>query len=105
VLWVDSYRHGQPGKVDHPTQKPEAVIEPLVWASSLRGEMVLDPFAGSGTTGVACIRNGRNFIGWEREPRYYEIARKRLEAAREQPDLFRERQAPVRQLALPTEAS
>jgi hypothetical protein len=88
VITVDGLRHGQPGKVDHPTQKPLAVVEPLLRASSLPGELVCDPFAGSGTTGVACIRLGRRFIGWERDPKYFAVAVKRLRAAREQLGLF-----------------
>jgi DNA modification methylase len=51
------------------------------------GDLILDPFAGSGTTGVAAIRLGRRFIGWERDPKYHAIAVKRLTAAREQLEL------------------
>jgi len=51
------------------------------------GELILDPFAGSGTTGVAAIRLGRRFLGWEMNPAYVEIARKRLAVAREQLEL------------------
>ena len=65
---------------DHIAEKPVEVLE---WACSVTpaGASVLDPFMGSGTTGVACIRTGRKFIGIEKEPRYFEIARKRLERA------------------------
>ncbi|MFO0919664.1 MAG: DNA methyltransferase [Planctomycetaceae bacterium] len=64
----------------HPTQKPLRVMEfSLSFVRS--GITVLDPFMGSGTTGVACIRTGRKFIGIEKEPRYFDIARKRLERA------------------------
>jgi DNA modification methylase len=63
VIVCDSYRHGIRGKVNHPTQKPFGVIIPLLKASSRVGDVVLDPFMGSGTTGVACIRTGRRFIG------------------------------------------
>jgi site-specific DNA-methyltransferase (adenine-specific) len=68
----------------HPTQKPLTLMEALVRDFTDPGELVCDPFAGSGTTGVACKRLGRRFIGWEREPKYAEIARKRIEGAREQ---------------------
>lgn len=51
------------------------------------GEVILDPFAGSGTTGVAAIRLGRRFVGWEMNSGYVAIARKRLAAAREQLEL------------------
>ena len=67
-------RHGY-----HPTQKPLRLLERIVRASSRRGEVVLDPFCGSGTTGVAALLHGRRFIGVEQEPRYVELARKRLE--------------------------
>jgi site-specific DNA-methyltransferase (adenine-specific) len=49
--------------------------------------IVLDPFTGSGTTGVAAIQCGRRFVGWEREPKYHAVATKRLSEAREQPSL------------------
>lgn len=52
-----------------------------------KGELVLDPFVGSGSTGVAAIRLGRRFVGWEMNAAYVSIARKRLEAAREQLEL------------------
>jgi site-specific DNA-methyltransferase (adenine-specific) len=69
----------------HPTQKPEELMRRLVIAAQ---ERVLDPFMGSGTTGVACIQTGRRFIGIEIEPRYFEIAVKRIEEAALQPRLF-----------------
>ncbi len=80
VFTHDSFRFGQPGKVDHPTQKPLAVIEPIVAASTMPGETILDPFAGSGTTGVACLRLGRQFIGIEKDPTYFKLACDRLRA-------------------------
>jgi site-specific DNA-methyltransferase (adenine-specific) len=63
-------------------------MEALVSDFTDPGELVCDPFAGSGTTGVACIRLGRRFIGWERDPKYFAVAVKRLRAAREQLGLF-----------------
>jgi site-specific DNA-methyltransferase (adenine-specific) len=68
----------------HPCPKPLALMEALVSDFTNPGELVCDPFAGSGTTGVACIRLGRRFIGWERDPKYFAVAVKRLRAAREQ---------------------
>lgn len=88
VIRADAFRHGMPGKVDHPTQKPEIIAETAIRASTKPGDLILDPFTGSGTTGVAAIRNGRRFLGWEKEPKYHAIAMKRLAAAREQLDMF-----------------
>lgn len=62
----------------HPTEKPINFIERLVTNSTQFGETVLDPFMGSGTTGVACANTGRRFIGIERDDKYFEIARKRI---------------------------
>lgn len=63
----------------HPTQKPLSITKELVELLSNEGDIVLDPFMGTGTTGVACLMTGREFIGIEKEPEYFEIARKRLE--------------------------
>lgn len=69
---------------EHPTQKPISLMQALVRDFTDPDDLILDPFAGSGTTGVACRRLGRRFIGWERDPKYAEIARSRIDAAREQ---------------------
>jgi site-specific DNA-methyltransferase (adenine-specific) len=71
-------------RTGHETQKPLDLMLALVRDFTDPGELVCDPFAGSGTTGVACKRLGRRFIGWERDPKYHAIAAKRIEAAREQ---------------------
>lgn len=70
-------------RVGHPTQKPLAVMEWTLGSISA-GETVLDPFMGSGTTGVACVKTGRAFIGMEIEPKYFEIAVRRIDAAFDQ---------------------
>ncbi len=76
------------GPKSHPTQKPLALMQwCLKWTD---GETILDPFMGSGTTGVACVNLGRSFIGIEREPSYFDIACRRIEAAYRQPRLFDE---------------
>jgi DNA modification methylase len=72
----------------HPTQKPITLMESLIADFTDPGDLILDPFSGSGTTGVAAIRLGRRFIGWERDPKHAGTARKRLSAAREQLGLF-----------------
>jgi site-specific DNA-methyltransferase (adenine-specific) len=74
-------------RTGHQTQKPLALMELLVRLFSNPGELIADPFAGSGTTGVAAIRQGRRFLGWELDPAYAAIARKRIQAAREQLEL------------------
>lgn len=75
------------GTVAHPTQKPIALME---WCLGFFPDAatILDPFMGSGTAGVACARLGRRFIGIEIEPRYFDIACRRIEAAQRQADLF-----------------
>lgn len=78
-------QHDRPA---HPCPKPLPLMAALVRDFSDRGETILDPFAGSGTTGVAAIAHGRRFIGWERDPEYHEVARKRLAMTREQLGLF-----------------
>lgn len=76
----------QDGKV-HPTQKP---VEVMKWCLGFLpdAKTILDPFMGSGTTGVASVKLGRKFIGIEIEPKYFEIACERIESADRQPDLF-----------------
>ncbi len=78
VFEADSYRYGQPGKVNHPTQKPLNIILPLIKASSNSNNLILDPFCGSGTTCVAAKQLGRRYIGMEISEEYCGIARKRL---------------------------
>lgn len=68
---------------EHPTQKPLPLMLELVELFTSTGDLVLDPFAGSGTTGVACLRLGREFIGCEREKRYFDLASERLRAESE----------------------
>lgn len=70
----------QTGKV-HPTQKPVALLEYLIKTYTQEGDVVLDPTMGSGSTGVACARLNRKFIGFEKDPKYFEIAKKRIEDA------------------------
>ncbi|MFA6816477.1 MAG: site-specific DNA-methyltransferase [Lentisphaeria bacterium] len=67
----------------HPTQKPVALLEYLIKTYTLEGETVLDNTMGSGSTGVACINTNRNFIGIEKDDKYFEIAKDRIEKAKE----------------------
>jgi site-specific DNA-methyltransferase (adenine-specific) len=73
---------------DHPTQKPIALMEWCIQQLTGRPNHILDPFMGSGTTGVACARMGRKFTGCELDARYFDAACRRIEAAQKQSDLF-----------------
>jgi len=85
-LWSGPFREGSEHRWGHPTQKP---IDVMRWCILFTdGDVVLDPFMGSGTTGVACVELGRSFIGIEREPRYFDIACRRIEEAQAQGKLF-----------------
>ena len=72
----------------HPTQKPVDVMRWCIEQLPKDCETILDPFMGSGTTGVACAKMGRRFIGIELDEKYFDIACKRIEEAYKQPDLF-----------------
>ncbi len=74
----------------HPTQKPVALMGYLIRTYTNEGEVVLDFAFGSGTTGVACAKTGRNFIGIEIDPNYFSVAEKRIKVAVAQPLLFSE---------------
>ena len=67
------------GKNIHDTEKPIELMEVLVNNSSQENELVLDPFMGVGSTGIACIKNNRNFIGIEIDENYFNIAKERIE--------------------------
>jgi DNA modification methylase len=97
IAWVNS-GHGVYCKRDltlqgesshrvHPTQKPVSIME---WCLQFvpNAHTILDPFMGSGTTGVACAKLGRRFIGIEIDPGYFDIAVRRIEEAYRQPDMF-----------------
>jgi DNA modification methylase len=72
----------------HPTQKPIPVMVRAIEMMTEKGDIVLDPFFGSGTTGVACAQTGRRFVGIELDPNYYEIGKKRIQEALMQPRLL-----------------
>lgn len=72
----------------HDSQKPTMLFQVLVAMSSDEGQTILDPFMGSGTTAIACIKEKRNWIGIEKDPIYYEKAKKRIEMENRQLKLF-----------------
>ena len=74
---IEESNANQNGKM-HPTQKPVSLLEYLIKTYTLEGETVLDNCMGSGSTGVACINTNRNFIGIEKDDKYFEIAKKRI---------------------------
>lgn len=84
-LWrIPSLKGIAKEKVGHPSQKPEALIERIIRSSSALGELVVDPFLGSGTTAVVAERLGRRWIGIEKDAAYAKMAEKRLMVATEQ---------------------
>lgn len=102
IMVFDSYRHGIRAfeKEDHPTQKWLPMVSYIMQTICKVGGIALDPFMGSGTTGVAAIQLGRKFIGIEREPKYFEIACRRIEQAAKQGQLFEPVQAKQEQMSL-----
>lgn len=83
-LWSIS----RPPPGDHPTPKPVELMDRCVMNGTDQGGTVLDPFMGTGTTGVAALQQGRRFIGVEIYEKYFDIARRRIEAADSQLNLF-----------------
>ena len=97
---VFDFPKGETIRWGHPTQKPEPLMRELVKLFTDTNDTILDPFMGSGTTGVACMNLGRKFIGIEIEPKYFDIACERIENAQRQTKLFDEPVAKPEQLAL-----
>lgn len=85
VVRVIDFRRSDVGR-EHPTQKP---VEVMRWCiEKLDADLICDPFMGSASTGVAAVKLGRKFIGIEIEPKYFDIAVRRIEDALKRPDLF-----------------
>lgn len=81
----------------HPTQKPVALMEWCLAQTGICAGTILDPFMGTGATGIAAVKRGLGFIGIEIERQYFDIACKRISAALAQPDIFIERPTPAKQ--------
>ena len=75
-------------RTDHPTQKPKALFDDLIELYTEKGDVVFDGFMGSGTTAISCISSDREYIGFERDEEYYELARERIKIERDQGKLF-----------------
>lgn len=100
VLWAGYYRAPGERRYAHPTQKPEAIMRDAILGATAEGDTILDPFMGSGTTGVACVQTGRNFIGMEIDPTYFAIAERRIREAQMQPRLPMETEQKAEQPSL-----
>ena len=87
-MWHGMIRANGEQRGDHPTQKPIGVMKWAIGHLPDTSLTILDPFMGSGTTGVAAVQMGRKFIGIEREPKYFEIACRRIEDAQRQQQMF-----------------
>jgi site-specific DNA-methyltransferase (adenine-specific) len=105
LAWADStikqaniISISKPRAGEHPNEKPLELIERFLRLHTIEGQTVLDPFMGSGTTGVACAKMGRKFIGIEIDRKYFDIACRRIEDAYKQPDMFIEPAKPQLQL-------
>lgn len=83
-----SFRKIIPSKEQHPTQKPIGLSSWFIQLHSQEGEIVLDPFMGSGTTGISCVDLKRKFIGIELDPQFFDMACQRIEKAQRQILLF-----------------
>lgn len=81
TFYVAPINHKDKKEFGHPTIKPLDITEKIIRNSTKEGQLVLDPFLGSGTSGVACINTNRNFIGIELDNQYFEIAKSRIESA------------------------
>lgn len=94
--YSDIFIHTESSKQNgHPCPKPINFMKKLIERASFPGHVILDPLMGSGTTGVAAVKLGRRFIGIEIEPKYFDIAVRRISEALKQPDLFIEPKAPA----------
>ena len=87
-MWNGMIRKNGEERGDHPTQKPVGVMKWCIGHLPEPNTTILDPFMGSGTTGVAAVQMGRNFIGIEREKKYFDAACRRIAEAQRQADLF-----------------
>jgi site-specific DNA-methyltransferase (adenine-specific) len=85
-IWDDVWQiprltgHAEERVPDFPTQLPIALVEPIVLCASMPGDLVVDPFSGSGTTGAAALSNGRKYVGIERSEKFIDLSQLRLQA-------------------------
>lgn len=84
---VNQVKNVSKDKTEHPCQMPQEVMNNIIGILP-QNATIIDPFMGSGTTGVACVNMGRDFIGIELDPKYFEIAKKRIEETESQTTIF-----------------
>lgn len=101
--WNGMLRQNNEPRGDHPTQKPVGVMKWAINHLPADVETILDPFMGSGTTGVACVKLGRKFIGIEISEKYFGIACRRIEDAYSRPDMFIPQPKKAEQLSMGVE--
>lgn len=95
-----THNKNTPGGSQHPTQKPLPLMQELVELFTFPGDLICDPFLGSGTTGIAAVKLGRRFTGIEMDPGYFDLSCRRISEALKQPDMFIAPPKPIKQEAL-----
>ena len=96
-VYTHLVNYGRQG--EHPTEKPVPLMAEIIADFTLPGQLICDPFCGSGSTGVAAVRHGRRFIGIEQNERWFDLSCRRIEAALKQDDMFVQRPKPIKQEA------
>lgn len=84
---------------EHPTEKPVPLMAEIIADFTRPGQLICDPFCGSGTTGIAAVKLGRRFVGIEQDKRWFDLSCRRIEAALKEPDMFIEPPKPLKQEA------
>lgn len=90
--------HGRQG--EHPTEKPVPLMAEIIADFTKPGQLVCDPFCGSGSTGVAAVKHGRRFVGIERDPKWFDLSCRRIGDALKQGDMFVQPMKPAEQLSI-----
>lgn len=97
-IYTHLVNYGRQG--EHPTEKPVPLMAEIISDFTQVGDLICDPFCGSGSTGVAAVKLGRRFVGIEKDEKWFDLSCRRIEAALKQGDMFVERPKPVKQEAL-----
>lgn len=96
-VYTHLVNYGRQG--EHPTEKPVPLMAGIIADFTMQGQLICDPFMGSGSTGVAAVRHGRRFVGIEQNEKWFDLSRRRISQALDQNDLFVQRPKPARQEA------